>query len=62
MVAQNNHRVLSRPRKNVPSGNAGERLELLRLRDSTDPVARVLALCASQLLRFMDGLQREAEP
>ena len=45
-----------KPPAHFPSGAAGERLELLKLRESTNPVVRVLALFACQVLRRLDDI------
>jgi len=50
----------SSPQKNQDFGDAAERLELLRLRCSEDPVARAIALFGSQILRRLDGLAKVA--
>ena len=44
------------PTNHSPSGAAGERLELLRLRDSDDLVARAAALGFLQVLRRLDDI------
>ncbi len=44
------------PRNNPDTGDAAERIELLRLRASEDPVARAIALGMSQFLRRMDDV------
>ena len=65
MVALQNGRGMRTPRNNPPPGDAGtvaERIALLRLRDSANPTARAIALLGSQLLRWLDAQQREAEP
>jgi len=46
------------PPRNPNAGDLGERLELLRLRDSDDPAARAIALFGSQLLRRLDDLAK----
>ena len=43
------------------AGDLAERLELLKLRDSDDPVARAIALLGSQLLRRLDGIAEGPE-
>ncbi len=50
-----------RPQAHSPSGTAGERLALLRLRDSKDPIARAIALFGCQLLRKLDAVQGTSE-
>lgn len=44
------------PRTPKP-GDAAERIELLRLRSSPNPVARAIALAACQFLRKLDAAQ-----
>ena len=39
-----------------PTGAVAERLELLRLRSSDDPVAQAIALFGSQILRKLDAI------
>lgn len=41
-----------------PIGAAAERIELLRMRGSTDPAARAIALGFSQVLRRLDDLAK----
>ena len=48
----------SSPQKNQDFGDAAERLELLRLRSSSDPAARAIALGFSQVLRRLDDLAK----
>ena len=60
MVATNNAREVRHPRSKSQSGAAGERLELLKLRDSADPAARAIALLGNLLLRMLDD-DREGE-
>ena len=52
MVANPRH---NRQTTNPDTGELAERLELLRLRDSDDPVARAIALAASLLIRRLDS-------
>ena len=40
----------------APAGDTAERLELLRLRSSDDPVAQAIALGFSQILRKLDAI------
>ena len=51
MVATNNAREVRHPRSKSQSGAAGEKLELLKLRESTNPVARAIALGFLLVLR-----------
>ena len=50
-----------KPPTHSPSGAAGERLELLKLRDSDDPVARAIALGFTQILRQLDDIVKGLE-
>lgn len=56
MIAVNVHRVPREPR-NPSTSDAAERIELLRLRSSSDPVARAIAMLGSQILRRLDDLR-----
>ena len=55
MIYATPHRPSQAPPRNPNPGDLGERLELLRLRDSDDPLVRVIALGMSQFLRRLDG-------
>ena len=46
----------SDPQKNPDTGDAAERLELLKLRSSEDPTARAIALGFAQVLRRLEDL------